>query len=69
MLKHYVLAAILICAVGVEKCGWTAEPAKVGEMLPEIKATDESGAVVTLNQFKDKLGVIVFFFPKAFTGG
>src|SRR5437764_5524169 len=46
-----------------------AERASVGQPLPPINAVDENNAVVPLNQFKDKMGVVIFFFPKAFTGG
>jgi peroxiredoxin len=41
----------------------------VGDAAPDVTATDESGNAVKLSSFKDKSGVIIFFFPKAFTGG
>ena len=42
---------------------------QVGDAAPDVTATDESGNAVKLSSFKDKSGVVIFFFPKAFTGG
>ena len=42
---------------------------KVGDAMPAFTATDETGKTVDLASFKDKEGMIIFFFPKAFTGG
>jgi peroxiredoxin Q/BCP len=65
MLKHSWILALAMFAVS----GFCADVAKVGEPLPQVNATDENGALLNLNQFKDKMGLVIFFYPKAFTGG
>src|SRR5947207_8764763 len=65
MLKYALLAALFVCAFA----SFTAEPARQGQPLPEITATDENGAAVPLSTYKGKSGLVIFFFPKAFTGG
>jgi peroxiredoxin len=45
------------------------EAVKPGDPAPDVTATDEAGNKVALSSFKDKEGVVIFFFPKAFTGG
>ncbi|MBI1849879.1 MAG: redoxin domain-containing protein [Planctomycetes bacterium] len=42
---------------------------KVGEAAPDFKVKDQSGAEVTLAQFKGKKNVLLAFYPKSFTGG
>lgn len=66
MLKHALCAALFFCAVA-----FSAEfkPVKVGDTLPDIVAADENGAAHPLSLYKGKSGVVLFFFPKAFTGG
>lgn len=44
-------------------------PLAAGTELPKLTATDERGEAIDLNSFKDKSGLIIFFFPKAFTPG
>ena len=41
----------------------------VGDPVPALTAVDDTGKKVDLSSFKDKSGVVIFFFPKAFTGG
>ena len=41
----------------------------MGEVLPELTTTDENGQALKLASFKGKSGVVIFFYPKAFTGG
>ena len=67
MLKRMGFIALFCCAfvVGAEEF----KPAKVGEPLPAIVGVDENGAQHALSLYKDKSGVVIFFFPKAFTGG
>ncbi len=45
------------------------EALKVGDVLPELTTTDENGQALKLSSFKGKSGVVIFFYPKAFTGG
>lgn len=65
------LALIVLCS-GLFGSALRAEEAvkelKVGDPAPDVATTDESGKEVKLSSFKDK-GLVIFFFPKAFTGG
>jgi len=68
MIRIALLGLLALCAAPAfseEK----PKVAKEGEMLPELSATDQSGAAVKLSDFKGKTGLIIFFFPKAFTPG
>ena len=42
---------------------------KPGDMLPSVSAPDENGAQHPFDLYKNKTGLVIFFFPKAFTGG
>src|SRR5690349_5083175 len=64
MYKFALCAALMFSAVAA----FSAE-LKPGDMLPSISATDENGAQHPLDLYKNKTGVVIFFFPKAFTGG
>lgn len=46
-----------------------ATPIKVGEKAPDFTLTDTKGGTVTLSKQLQSGPVILFFFPKAFTGG
>jgi thioredoxin-dependent peroxiredoxin len=46
-----------------------ASPIKVGEKAPDFTLTDTKGATVTLSKQLQSGPVILYFFPKAFTGG
>lgn len=66
MFKYSLLLALCCCAFA----SFSADKvARQGEPLPEIKTVDETGAQVSLSQYKGKNGLVIFFFPKAFTGG
>jgi peroxiredoxin Q/BCP len=65
MLKFALCAALFCCAFAA----FSADTAKKGELLPDISAVDENGAEHRLSLYKDKSGLVIFFFPKAFTGG
>ena len=67
MLKFALCAVLSVCAFAT--FAEDSRPARPGEMLPPIVAMDENGAQHALNMYKDKSGVVIFFFPKAFTGG
>jgi peroxiredoxin len=43
-------------------------PAEVGQSAPDFTLPSTEGGDVTLSSFKGKNNVVVFFFPKAFTG-
>jgi peroxiredoxin Q/BCP len=46
-----------------------ASPIKVGEKAPDFTLTDTKGGTVTLSKQLASGPVILYFFPKAFTGG
>ncbi len=67
MMRFALFVALCVCSLVT--FAEEIKPANVGEQLPPIVATDENGAQHSLNLYKDKSGVVIFFFPKAFTGG
>lgn len=46
-----------------------AEDLKVGDKAPAFKFVDGSGKEYTLDSFKEAGGVVIAWFPKAFTPG
>ena len=42
---------------------------KVGDMAPDFTLSDQTGAKVSLHDFKGKKNVVLAFFVFAFTGG
>jgi peroxiredoxin Q/BCP len=44
------------------------EPVKVGVAAPDFESVDSRGATLRLSSFRGQ-SVILYFFPKAFTGG
>jgi peroxiredoxin Q/BCP len=46
-----------------------ATPIKAGTKAPDFTLTDTQGQKITLSKTLEKGPVILFFFPKAFTGG
>ena len=47
-----------------------AEPLKVGDPAPQVTATTEAGVSLTFaDAYKQTPYTLVFFYPKAFTGG
>ena len=42
---------------------------KVGDRAPEFQMQGSDGKVYSLSQFKGKKGVVIAWYPKAFTGG
>ncbi len=70
-LSLLILMAFCLPAWSVEakKDEPVKEALKVGDALPDLITTDENGQALKLASFKDKSGVVLFFYPKAFTGG
>lgn len=58
-------------ALGLLLCMASAQAAdpQVGEEAPAFRFVDGEGNEYTLDQFKDEQGVVVAWFPKAFTPG
>ena len=44
-------------------------PLKQGDVAPAVKAKNQDGDMVNLGALYGQRLVVVFFFPKAFTGG
>lgn len=58
-------------ALGLFVCvasAYAADP-QAGEEAPAFSFVDAEGNEYTLDQFRDKQGVVVAWFPKAFTPG
>jgi len=62
MLRFFVVLSIL-CAPTV------ASNLEVGDRAPEFRLPGSDGQNYTLDQFLGKKGVVIAWFPKAFTGG
>lgn len=67
-MKHLLAPAF---ALGLFVCvasAYAADP-QVGEEAPAFSFVDAEGKEYTLEQFKGEQGVVVAWFPKAFTPG
>ena len=65
-----VLLAALITAVWVQPAAAAAaEGPAVGEAAPKFSLQGSDGKTYTLSQFRGKQGVVIAWFPKAFTPG
>jgi len=42
---------------------------KIGQQAPEFELPDNNGDIVKLIDFREKKNVVLFFYPKDFTGG
>jgi peroxiredoxin Q/BCP len=49
--------------------GAAAADLKVGDKAPDFTLQGSDGKTYSLEQFRGKSGVVVAWFPKAFTGG
>lgn len=61
-----------LTAVGVLSAGMTVQGAtqlKVGDMAPDFTLPSSTGKSFSLSEFRGKKGVVLAFFPAAFTGG
>ena len=65
------LVVTLLAAVASFSSVFCAEASalKPGDAVPPMTSTDETGKQIELASFKGKEGLVIFFFPKAFTGG
>jgi thioredoxin-dependent peroxiredoxin len=60
------ICALLVMSVGA--AAW-AEELKAGDAAPAFRLVDAEGKEYTLDQFKGKQGVVLAWFPRAFTPG
>jgi cytochrome oxidase Cu insertion factor (SCO1/SenC/PrrC family) len=63
---HATLAAAGLAFAGVL---FAQEALKVGAPAPDFSAKDHNGNPVALKDFKGKKHVVLWFYPKANTGG
>ena len=64
-----VIAALgLAAALGAGLMAQTAE-LNVGDPAPDFSLPASDGKTYTLSDFKGRQGVVIAWFPKAFTGG
>lgn len=69
-MTYGVLLSVLVMWAVLDTAG--AEevvPSPVGTELPKLSATNQDGECVDLSGYKGQKGLIIFFFPKAFTPG
>lgn len=45
------------------------QPVKVGALAPDFEMKGSDGKVYKLSDFRGKRGVVVAWYPRAFTGG
>jgi peroxiredoxin Q/BCP len=73
-LSALLFAIVLICSTfAVAQTAAPAAPApdntpKVGDLAPAIKLDSNEGTAVSLSDYKGKW-VVLYFYPKDFTGG
>lgn len=58
---------LLVFALGVQMT--LAADLKVGDPVPSFRLLGSDGQWYTPEQFKGKKGIVIAWFPKAFTGG
>lgn len=64
LLRSLVVAASLVVGMSAQ-----ADLAKVGDMAPAVSGTDQNGKAVSLSDYAGKKIVLLYFYPKDFTGG
>ncbi len=65
MKRLLILMGMMVMAVGL----YAAKPPAVGSDAPKLKVTVETGESLELGALYDKGTLVVFFYPKALTGG
>lgn len=61
-----LLVVVLLMLVG---CGGTTENLREGDIAPDFTLQDVNGNNYTLSEFRGKVPVVVYFYPKANTSG
>lgn len=62
-------AALMLIAAAVPAQDEAPKRLKVGDKAPDFKLTGSDGKQYTLKQFAGKQGVVIAWYPKAFTSG
>jgi thioredoxin-dependent peroxiredoxin len=63
------LAVATLFGLGVALVAMAADELKVGDKAPAFELKGSDGKTYKLEDFKGKKGVVIAWFPKAFTGG
>ncbi len=63
-----ILLAVLVLGL-LAPAAEAAEAPEVGEAAPDFSLQGSDGKTYTLSQFRGKQGVVIAWFPKAFTPG
>ncbi len=58
---------MLVCLIGY--CGAAMAAPEVGDMAPDFELIGSDGQVHRLSEYRGRQGVVIAFFPKAYTGG
>jgi thioredoxin-dependent peroxiredoxin len=64
MKRKLLIASCLLSATAL-----FAEMPKVGDTAPPFSGTDQDGKTIALADFAGKTNVLLYFYPKDFTGG
>jgi peroxiredoxin Q/BCP len=65
--KNWAVATLF--GLGITMAAVAAEELKVGDKAPDFTLKASDGKTYSLADFKGKKGVVIAWFPKAFTGG
>ncbi len=68
-IKNISLFFFLFSFYFLQSCGGNAQNLNVGSSAPDFTLEDAYGTKYSLNDYKDKNPVIVYFYPKAGTPG
>lgn len=65
MLRKYIhtIVACMMCSIAI------AEPLAIGAEVPVLKATDQNGKAIALTERLAEGLSLIYFYPKASTGG
>jgi thioredoxin-dependent peroxiredoxin len=71
MSKEWLVFGVTVTLLGLSALSAeeAVTPLAAGANLPKLSATNQNGAAVDLCGFKGQKGLVIFFFPKAFTPG
>ena len=69
MNKHIKLIAATLAALISYKPTMNAEPLNVGDVAPDVAVALDDGTTAQLADSYKKDAVLVYFYPKSFTGG
>ncbi len=68
-MKHWILAVFLLIPSALLGAPAATAELKVGTKAPPFELLGTDGKLYTLSQFAGRQGVVLAWFPKAFTPG